>query len=128
MSADGITYDTGALIAAERDNRLMWALHRASLSRGRPPTVPAGVLAEAWRGGPQHRLSSLLKGCKVEGLSEPQARHVGALIAKCSLDDIVDVAVAEGAMRRNGAVVTSNRTHIEHVGDSVSRQITIHDV
>jgi len=37
--------------------------------------VPAGVLAEAWRGGPQHRLSMLLKGCKVEDLSA--ARHAG---------------------------------------------------
>lgn len=128
MSADGLTYDTGALIAAERDSRLMWALHRASLAHGFPPTVPAGVLAEAWRGGPQHHLSRLLKGCKVEGLSEAQARSVGALIAQCGLDDTVDVAVAEGAMRRNDAVVTSNRAHIEQVGGSVSRQITIHDV
>lgn len=62
----GLTYDTGALIAAERDDRLMWALHRATLGRGITPTVPAGVLAEAWRGGPQPRLSSLLKGCHVE--------------------------------------------------------------
>ncbi len=128
MTADGLSYDTGALIAAERNNRLMWALHRASLSRGLRPSVPAGVLAEAWRGGPQHGLSRLLKGCKVEELSESQARHVGVLIAKCGLDDIVDVAVAEGAMRRNHAVVTSNRAHIEQVGDSVSRLITIHDV
>ena len=45
--ANGLTYDTGALIAAERDDRLMWALHRASLSRGLVPTIPVGVLAEA---------------------------------------------------------------------------------
>lgn len=64
----------------------------------------------------------------VEGLSEAQARHVGALIAKSSLAHIVDVAVAEGAMRRNDAVVTSNRAHIQRVGDAVSRQIIIQDV
>ncbi|MEJ7799736.1 MAG: hypothetical protein WKF60_04405, partial [Ilumatobacter sp.] len=107
MSATGLTYDTGALIAAERDDRLMWALHRAAIGRGLPPTVPAGVLAEAWRGGPQHRLSRLLKGCKVEELGEKQARQVGGLIARSGLDDTVDVAVAEGAIRRNDAVVTS---------------------
>ena len=56
----GLTYDTGALIAAERDNRLMWALHRAALARGVKVTVPAGALGEAWRGGPQARLSMLL--------------------------------------------------------------------
>ncbi len=82
MSAAGLTYDTGALIAAERDDRLMWALHRAAIGRGLPPTVPAGVLSEAWRGGPQHRLSRLLKGCRVEELSEKQARQVGGLIAR----------------------------------------------
>lgn len=128
MSADGLTYDSGALIAAERDDRLMWALHRASLVRGLPPNVPAGVLAEAWRGEPQHRLSRLLKGSKIEGLSEQQARLVGGFIAKCGLDDTVDVAVAEGAMRRNDAVVTSNRTHIEQVVAAAGKRITIHDV
>lgn len=128
MSADGLTYDTGALIAAERDDRLLWALHRASIARGLPPTVPAGVIAEAWRGGPQHRLSMMLKGCKVEELSEAQARRVGVLIATCGLDDTVDVAVAEGAMRRHDAVVTSNRAHIERVADSIRGSIPIHDV
>jgi len=59
------------------------------------------VLAEAWRGGPQHQLSRLSKGCKVEELSEERARQVGGLIARSGLDDTVDVAVAEGALRRN---------------------------
>jgi predicted nucleic acid-binding protein len=128
VSADGLTYDTGALIAAERDDRLVWALHRAAITRGLPPTVPAGVLAEAWRGGPQHRLSMMLQGCQIEPLSEAQARRVGALIARCGVDDTVDVAVAESAMRRNDAVVTSNRAHIEQVGDAVGRRIPIHAV
>jgi len=128
MSAAGLTYDTGALIAAERDDRLMWALHLAALGRGHNPTIPAGVLAEAWRGGPQHRLSRLLKGCRIEELSEDQARRVGALIARSGLDDIVDVAVAEGAIRRNDAVVTSNRTHIAQVADAARKPIAMHDV
>ena len=128
MSASGLTYDTGALIAAERDDRLLWSLHRAAIARGVPPTVPAGVLAEAWRGGPQHRLSMLLKGCKVEDLSEDQARRVGVLVAVCGLDDTVDVAVVEGALRRHDAVVTSNRGHIEQVADAVRASVPIHDV
>ena len=124
----GLTYDTGALIAADRDDRSMWALHRAAMARGMPPTVPAGVLAEAWRGGPQHRLSRLLKGCKVEGMEEAQARQVGWLIARSGLNDIVDVAVVEGAIRRSDAVVSSNRSHIEQVADAVKRRLEIHDV
>ncbi len=127
MSA-GLTYDTGALIAAEGNDRLLWSLHRAAVSRGIAPNVPAGVLAEAWRGGPQHRLSQLLKGCKVEELNETQARAVGSLIARCGLDDTVDVTVAEAAMRRDDAVVTSNRSHIEQVVNAVGRRVSIHDV
>ncbi len=128
MRGSGLTYDTGALIAAERGDRLMWALHRAVIARGLPPTVPAGVLAEAWRGGPQHQLSRMLKGCKIEELSEVQARQVGVLIARTGLDDTVDVAVVEGAMRRDDAVVTSNRGDIEQVAHSVGRRVPIHDV
>src|SRR5436309_3418457 len=128
VSGAGLTYDTGALIAAERNDRLMWALHLASLGRGLPPTVPAGVVAEAWRGGPQHHLSRLLKGCKVEELTEAQAREVGALIGRSGVNDTVDVAVAEGAVRRGDAVITSNRRHIEQVADAIGTRLAIHDV
>jgi predicted nucleic acid-binding protein len=128
MSSDGLTYDTGALIAAERDNRLMWALHRAALVRGLRPIVPAGVLGEAWRGGPQHQLSRLLKGCEVEDLTEVQARRVGVLAARSGLSDTVDLAVADGAVRRNHVVVTSNRTHIEQAAEAAGSRLVIHDV
>lgn len=128
MSADGLTYDTGALIAAERDDRMLWALHRAALRRGIAPTVPVGVVAESWRGGPQHRLSRLMQGCKTESMSDGQARAIGVLIGQSGRNDIVDVAVAEGAMRRRDAVVTSNRVHIEQVADARRRRLTIHEV
>jgi len=128
MTTDGLTYDTGALIAAERDDRLMWAMHCAASGRGLLPTVPCGVLAAVWSGGPQHQLSRLLRGCKVEELSEEQARQVGGLIARSGLDDTVELAVAEGALRRNDAVVTSDRTHITQVADAVGERIAMHDV
>jgi predicted nucleic acid-binding protein len=125
---DGLTYDTGALIAAERDDRLLWALHRAALVRSHTPTVPAGVLGEAWRGGPQHHLSRLLKGCTIEDLTEGQAREIGVLAARSALSDTVDLAVVEGALRRDDAVVTSNRAHIDQVADAVSRRLIVHAV
>ena len=46
----GVTYDTGALVAAELNDRRMWALHAGFLAEEVAPTVPAPVLAEAWRG------------------------------------------------------------------------------
>ncbi len=54
------TYDTGVLIAAERGDRQVWALYRRSLERGMVPTVPAVVLAQSWRGGPQLQMSRWL--------------------------------------------------------------------
>ncbi len=113
----GLTYDTGALIAAERNDRALWRTHRLALAKGIQPTVPAGVLAEAWRGGPQHLMSRLLKGCRIEPLDEEQARTVGALAATTSLDDTVDLTVTEGALRRGDSVVTSNPTHIAQASE-----------
>jgi hypothetical protein len=81
VTARALTYDTGALVAAERGNRVVWSLHPAALNRGLPLVVPAGVLAEGWQGGPQAALSRLLKGCLVEDLSKAQARAIGSLAA-----------------------------------------------
>lgn len=126
MTAEGLTYDTGALVAAERNDRLVWALHRAALARGLPPVVPAAVLAEGWRGGPQAVLSRFLKGCHVEDLSEAQAREVGALAARAAHDDVVDASVVEGAIRRHHAVVTSNSTHIHKLAAAAGVILEVH--
>jgi predicted nucleic acid-binding protein len=120
-----VTYDTGALIAAERGDRTLWSRHRAWLNAGVSPTVPAGVLAEAWRGGPQANLSRCLAGCHIEPLTDTQARAVGALAARTGLDDTVDLAVAEGALRRGDTIVTSNPTHLRQATAGASEKVAI---
>ena len=125
----GVTYDTGALIAADRNDRGMWALHAGFLAEEVVPTVPAAVLAEAWRGGSrQASLVRLLALCEIEELTEQQAKDVGVLVGKSGHDDIVDVAVVEGAIRRRDAVVTSNPTHIRAVADAVRARLRIETV
>lgn len=125
----GVTYDTGALVAAERNDRRMWALHAGFLAEEVVPTVPAAVLAEAWRGGSrQASLSRLLAMCDVEPLTEEQARRVGILAGRARHDDVVDVAVVEGAVRRNDAVVTSNDEHIRRVAVAARRHVHIEAV
>ncbi len=122
----GVTYDTGALVAAERNNRQMWALHAGYLAEEVLPAVPAPVLAEAWRGGSrQASLSRLLRMCDTEPMSGELARNVGVLAGKSDHDDIVDVSVVEGALRRGDAVVTSNVTHIRKVADAVGASLRI---
>jgi hypothetical protein len=123
---NGVTYDTGALIAADRNDRRMWALHAGFLALEVSPTVPTPVLAEAWRGGSrQASLARLLALCTTEPLTEERAKAVGALAARADHDDIVDVTVVEGATRRHDAVLTSNPTHIRKVADATRTRLTI---
>ena len=122
----GVTYDTGALVAAGRNDRRMWALHAGFLAEEVLPLVPAPVLAEAWRGGPrQASLARLLALCAVEPMSEEQARRVGILAAKAAHDDVIDVTVVEGAIRRGDALVTSNEDHIRRVAGAARVRLRI---
>jgi len=122
----GLTYDSGALIAAERNERRMWLLHQRALMRGVRPVVPAGVLAEAYRSTRQVSLSRLLRGCRVEPLDERSARAAGALLARCVADPgAVGASVAEGALRRGDAVVTGNADHLRALADGASRKLEV---
>jgi hypothetical protein len=126
---DGVTYDAGALIAADRNDRRMWALHAGFLALEVSPTVPTPVLAEAWRGGSrQASLARFLALCTIEALTEEQAKDVGTLAARADHDDIVDVTVVEGAIRRHDAVVTSNPTHIRKIADATRTRLTVEKV
>lgn len=124
----GLTYDTGALIAAERNDRRMWALHRRALERGLAPTVPAGVLAQSWRGGPQPQLSCLLAGCRTESLDDRRARSAGGACATARTSDIVDATVVVGAAARDDLIVTSDPGDLAHLRDAVAVKVQIHAV
>jgi hypothetical protein len=105
----GVTYDAGALIAADRGERRMWARHEALLRLGAVPMIPTPVLAQAWRGGSrQARLARLVAGCDFDAPDETVARLVGELLAAAGTADVVDGFVVEGALRRRDLVVTSD--------------------
>lgn len=75
-----IVYDTGALLAAERRNPDFLALHdELTAARIRPIIPVVVVLAQAWRGGPQHQISRVLKGCDI--LPDDQRTGRGAGLA-----------------------------------------------
>lgn len=123
----GVTYDSGALIAGERNDRRMWALHVGFLAEEVVPVVPAPVLAQTWRGGPrQASLARMAAGCDIEDMNAGQARQVGQLVGRSGHDDVVDVSVVEGAVRRDGdVVVTSNETHIRRVAEAAGKRLRI---
>ena len=124
----GVTYDAGALIAAERGSRSMWRLHRRVLDRGMRPTLPTVVLGQAWRGGPQARLSRLIHGCHIEPLTESQARAAGAALAASGGSDLIDAAVVVTALVRGDLVVTSDPDDLRKIAAAIGRDLTVHAV
>ena len=123
----GVTYDSGALIAGERNDRRMWALHVAFIAEEIVPVVPAPVLAEVWRGGArQASLVRLLAGCDIEHMTADQARRVGELAGRSTHDDVVDVTVVEGAVRRGGdVVITSNEADIRRISEASGKRLRV---
>ena len=111
----GVTYDAGALVSGARNVRALWALHRRTLERGLRPVVPAGVLGQAWRGGPQAELSRLLKGCRIEDLNEVRSRAAGEACGRSKTSDVIDATVAVGAIARGDLVVTSDPKDIKKI-------------
>jgi hypothetical protein len=122
----GVTYDTGALIAADRGERRVWARHRALLSHREVPTVPAPVVAQSWRGSArQVQLARLLTGSDVEVMDDAQARAVGALAARAGISDIVDACVVEGALRRRDLVVSSDPDDLRSIASATGQRLEI---
>ena len=126
----GVTYDTGALMAGDRNDRRMWALHVGFIAEEVVPTVPAPVVAEAWRGGSrQASLARMLAGCDIEEMTADQARRVGELAGRADHQDVVDVAVVEGAARReDDAILTSNESHIRKIIKATGQRIRVETV
>jgi hypothetical protein len=124
----GVTYDAGALIAAERDSKSVWRLHRRLLERGMYPTLPTVVLGQAWRGGPQARLSRLVRGCRIKPFTEQQARSAGAALAASDGRDLVDAAVVVTALDRGDLVVTSDPDDLRRIAAAIGRDLAVHVV
>jgi hypothetical protein len=122
----GITYDSGALIAAERAERRMWARHRALLLRRVVPVVPAPVVAQCWRGTPrQAQVARLLAGCEIETLDDTRAKASGTLAGRARTTDIVDACVVEGALRRGDLVISSDEGDLSAIAAAASRRLDV---
>jgi len=107
----GVTLDTGALIAIERGDPRLQALLDEAHAAGADLAVPAGVVAQAWRGGTrQARLARFLRLATVTviPLDDPGARAAGALCGHASTSDVVDASVVICARDRDHAVISSD--------------------
>ena len=118
-----IVYDTGALLAAERRNPDFLALHDELTSAHIRPIVPVVVLAQAWRGGPQHQISRVLNGCDIVPDDQRTGRAAGVACAASGTADVVDAIVVATAVQYHAPVVTSDSGDLALIAESVGVKI-----
>jgi hypothetical protein len=124
-----VVYDAGALLAAERGDDRMRALHRRFLQHGISPDVPSPVLAQAWRGGPrQVGLARVLKGCAVLPTDEETAKRAGVLLGLSRTADAVDAIVVATAMKFAATVVTSDPKDLRALSDAATFHLGLVEV
>jgi len=107
----GITLDTGALIALDKNDRRMVVALQVALEAKLPVRIPAGAVGQAWRDGTrQARLARLLgsRHVDIEPLDDARARAAGQLCGVAGTDDLVDASVVLCARRHGDRVFTSD--------------------
>jgi hypothetical protein len=120
-----LVYDTGALLAAERRSPDFLALHDEATSARIRPIVPVVVLAQAWRGGPQHQVSRVLKGCDILPDDAATGRAAGVACAASGTADVVDAIVIATAVRYQAAVVTSDPRDLTRLASAIGVKIRL---
>lgn len=116
--SSGLTLDTGALIAFDRNDRFVVSLIARALELKLSIAVPAGVVAQTWRDGrKQVRLARLLgaQQVQVEVLDDRRARAAGQLCGVSKTRDIVDASVALCARDHSHAVATSDEADLRRL-------------
>jgi predicted nucleic acid-binding protein len=108
-----VVYDAAVLIAADRNDRHVWADHRALLESGVVPWVPAAVVAQVSRSGRQVQLRRFLRGCIVAPLDEQSAHAAGRLLGAARTSDVVDASVVALAVGHCARIVTGDPDDIE---------------
>ncbi|RAG83634.1 hypothetical protein DN069_20975 [Streptacidiphilus pinicola] len=120
---NAIVYDTGALIAAERNDRAFVAQHETLLVARVRPLVPAGVLAQAWNTRPAAAvLHRVLRGCEVLTLTEERAKAAAELCRRAGSYDVVDASVVLAAIEHLDApILTDDLGDIEKLVEASGR-------
>lgn len=84
--------------------------------------VPAGVVAQAWRGSNrQHAVAKLLRSraARIIDLDADTGFRIGARLAETGTSDVIDAHVALLATRLNAVVYTSDPDDIAILGPTL---------
>ncbi|MEA2535115.1 MAG: hypothetical protein QOJ93_2926 [Actinomycetota bacterium] len=103
-----VVYDAGVLVAADRNDRTVWADHRARLELGTVPLTTAPVVAQVSRSVRQVQLRRFLRGCDVVAFTADQAHDVGALLRATGTADVVDAHLIVVAGPTGATVLTAD--------------------
>ena len=124
MSA--LVLDSGALIAAERQDRETLALLRSALDAGIGMRTHAMVIGQVWRGGSgrQASLARLLGSVDVVPVDESIGRAAGELCGVAQTDDPIDAAVVLVA-EPGDLILTSDVADIELLVAAMGRPVRV---
>ena len=102
-------FDSGALIALDRNDRAMWRRLKSAFLASEIPITHGGVVGQAWRGpGPRSALlAKALAGLDVRPLGEDLGKRAGELLARAKKSDVIDAALVLLAADGD-AIVTSD--------------------
>lgn len=114
MTVQGVTFDTGMLIALERRKQSAWDRFRRINARGAPITIPTVVIGEWWRGRTDIR-EAILSAAQIEPLSEPIARLAGEALAAVKGATTIDAFVMASVALRGDVVYTSDLADLERL-------------
>ena len=128
-----LVLDAGALIALDRDDRTAWSRLRATKEAGGLVAVPAGVIAQTWRGGRrQALLSRALNHSHEVVLDGAMARACGRLCARAGTSDVIDASVAvtaaELASNEHTVIATSDPEDMAALTSALNVQVSIQRV
>jgi predicted nucleic acid-binding protein len=118
-------YDAGVLVAAERNDRQIWADHRVRLELGSVPITTAPVVAQVSRSHRQAQLRRLLRGCDIVAFAPEQAHEVGGLLARATASDVVDAHVIVTAAKHMSTVMTSDPDDLRRLSDQLTTPVQI---
>ena len=120
-----IVYDAGVLVAAERDDRSVWADHRIRLEVGAAPTTTAPVVARVSRSARRYSCGGFLRGCEIAAFSPQQADEVGELLGKAGASDVVDAHVVVIAATTGSPVLTSDPDDLRRLSNHLPTPVVI---
>ena len=121
-----LVFDTGALIALERNDRASWLRLKSAFLASETPITHGGVVGQAWRGSDPRSalLSKALSGFDVRSLDEDLGRRAGELLARSKKSDVIDGALVLLAYDGD-TIVTSDIGDIQTLARAAGRFVDL---